>query len=133
MGFGSIFGSLGRAISRPFKDIHKAVKKVGGGVHSVGRGMTGGGFRKRKPESEMGEGKTETGSFKGKGGVFGRIRNEMNRKKSQMAQPNTNQGPLTKFAPKERPNEVTMNRIKRDPQYGRVNRSKLESRTQRIN
>ena len=48
MGFGSLFGSIGRAIKRPFKDIHKAVTKVGGGVHAFWRGMTGGGFKKRK-------------------------------------------------------------------------------------
>ena len=68
MGFGSLFGSIGRAIKRPFKDIHKAVKKVGGGVHAVGRGMTGGGFRKRK-DSPLTE-------HAGKGG-FSRITERM--------------------------------------------------------
>jgi hypothetical protein len=50
-------------------------------------------------------------------------------------QPDVNQGPLTKFISKmkERPSEVTMNRTKRDPQYGRINKSKMESRTQRSN
>jgi len=136
MGFGSMFGSLGRAISRPFKDIHKAVKKVGGGVHAVGRGMTGGGFRKKKSTDSgmMGsESKNETGEFKGQGG-FSRIANQLKKKKNQM-QPDVNQGPLTKFISKmkERPSEVTMNRTKRDPQYGRINKSKMESRTQRSN
>lgn len=52
MGFGSMFGSLGRAIRRPFKDIHKAVKGSGRfmnkgfgqmhrGVGKIGRGITG--------------------------------------------------------------------------------------------
>jgi len=34
MGFGSF-------LSRPFKDIHKAVKKVGGGVNKVGKSAFG--------------------------------------------------------------------------------------------
>ena len=52
MGFGSIFGSLGRAVKRPFKDIHKAVKGTGGfmnrgfgkmtgGINKTGRALTG--------------------------------------------------------------------------------------------
>jgi hypothetical protein len=52
MGFGSIFGSLGRAIKRPFKDVHKAVMgsgrfmnrgfgKMTGGINKTGRAITG--------------------------------------------------------------------------------------------
>jgi len=52
MGFGSLFGSIGKAVRRPFKDIHKAVKGTGGfmnrgfgkmtgGINKTGRALTG--------------------------------------------------------------------------------------------
>lgn len=42
MGFGSLFGSIGKAVRRPFKDIHKAVKGTGGFMNRGFGKMTGG-------------------------------------------------------------------------------------------
>jgi len=71
MGFGSIFGSLGRAVKRPFKDVHKAVMgsgrfmnrgfgKMTGGINKTGRAITG---QSDKPAMN------ETGGFTGKGAL----------------------------------------------------------------
>jgi len=61
MGFGSIFGSLGRAIKRPFKDIHKAVKGSGRFMNrGIKKTFGGGGGASKTSESGTG-----TGGFSG--------------------------------------------------------------------
>ena len=84
MGFGSMFGSM---IKRPFKDIHKAVKKVGGGVNSI----FGGGGKAQKGGPML-----DNNAAPRKGSMFGNMRSRL--KGSAQVHNNAKTGALSSFA-----------------------------------
>ena len=104
MGFGSMFGS---AMKRPFKDIHKAVKKVGGGVNSI---FTGGNRGGKKSGLAL-----DDNAVPKKRSLFGGMRDRL--KGSAQTHGGAKAGALTSFASKMTPPKVVGSKGKKSGEW----------------